>query len=116
MRTIKFRGKSLETGQWHYGYYKQDYLPNTWKAIHYIVALDFEFEVMPETVGEFTGLHDHYGREVYEGDIIRFPDIAKEAEVAFVLGEFVALDMFNKKYSLTSSGDYMVIRNKHDKQ
>lgn len=71
-RIIKFRGKNIHTGEWLYGDYHRE------GKTHYITKpgdylreyAPIEFIVDGKTVGQFTGITDEHGNEVFEGDVL----------------------------------------------
>lgn len=73
MHTIKFRGKSLSTGEWVYGYYYATplhFLDKPDVITHCIIDTEGSiYKVDPNTVGQYIGVKDKKEREIYSDDI-----------------------------------------------
>lgn len=120
-RKIKFKGKRLDNGEWVYG-----------DLLHLVDGVYISndngnnmAQVDPDTVGQYTGLKDKNGKEIYDGDILAHNGEPIGYIVDGVRGYCFDVVYFSPKYEESWSlygvvindfrGDVEIIGNIHDK-
>lgn len=110
MREIKFRGKDIFDNEWAYGGYIE-FCGRPQIVYEYSGEL-CHIGVAPATVGQYTGLRDKNGVEIYEGDVLR-AESGKIYEVIFGQGAY-RIKHSTRKLLLVDGWYYEVIGNIHD--
>lgn len=116
MRQIKFRGKTVNGNEWIFGTtisqgtikrkadkWFMEVGENKWKGLQ------------PGSLGQFTGLFDKNGKEIYEGDIYRYDNPDSINEVSYCVGGgFAGFDLTPAIHSENRLLDVEIIGNIHD--
>ncbi|PFE80027.1 hypothetical protein CN333_00075 [Bacillus thuringiensis] len=119
MREIKFRGRKINTNKWvvgNLGYTKTS-------GGNSGILVDGKLHIVDsETVGQYTGLTDNNGREIYEGDILKYGyiityiDGSDTENLGMDIGFYSQRDDFESWALLEVGAEYEVIGNIYESE
>ena len=114
MKEILFRGKRVDNGKWTEGYFFK-----SWYKVFLLWGMTGDCpnmeEVVPETVGQFTGLCDKNGKKIFEGDIVESPN-GTQGFIEWQNAECAFLVNIGDDWQTMDDCPYEVIGNIYDKE